>query len=118
VLLGQVLGFGGIVPVATTIGVLAGLVQILGLLRWVYVVPALARAHADQTLAPEQREAHAAVFRALHPYLGIGVGLAAGSAESLGPTEERGWGLAGAAIPLLYIAWSKWLLAMGIALIA
>jgi hypothetical protein len=44
--------------------------------------------------------------------------LAVGSAEFLGPNEERGWGLAGAAIPLLYIAWSLWLLAMGIALIA
>ena len=33
VLLGQVIGFAGIVPVATTIGVLAGLVQVLGLLR-------------------------------------------------------------------------------------
>ena len=43
VLLGQVLGFGWIVPVATTIGVLAGLVQMLVLLRWVHVVPALAR---------------------------------------------------------------------------
>ena len=74
VLLGQVLGFGGIVPVATTIGVLAGLVQMLGLLRWVYVVPALARAYADPTLGPEQREIHAAVFRALHQYLGVGVG--------------------------------------------
>ena len=74
VLLGQVLGFGGIVPVAMTIGVLAGLVQMLGLLRWVYVVPALARAYADPTLTPEQREVHAAVFRALHQYLGVGVG--------------------------------------------
>lgn len=156
VLLGQVLGFGGIVPVATTIGVLAGLVQMLGLLRWVYVVPALARADADPTLEHEQREVHAAVFRALHHYLGVGVGehlgylftgiwsvligvgviqgaalptwlgwpgfvvgagLVAGSAEFLGPNEERGWGLAGAAIPILYIAWSLWLLAMGIALI-
>ena len=157
VLLGQVLGFGGIVPVATTIGVLAGLLQMLGLLRWVYVVPALARAHADPALAPEQREVHAAVFRALHQYLGVGLGehlgylftgiwsvligvgvvqgtamttwlgwpgivigagLAVGSVEFLGPNEERGWGLAGAAIPVLYIAWSLWLLAMGIALIA
>ncbi len=157
VLLGQVLGFGGIVPVATTIGVLAGLLQMLGLLRWVYVVPALARAYADPALASEQREVHAAVFRALHQYLGVGVGehlgylftgvwsvligigviqgtavasllgwpgivigagLAVGSAEFLGPNEERGWGLAGAAIPVLYIAWSLWLLAMGIALIA
>jgi len=156
VLLGQVLGFGGIVPVATTIGVLAGLLQMLGLLRWVYVVPALARAHGDPALGPEQREVHAAVFRALHQYLGVGVGehlgylftglwsvligigviqgtavptwlgwpgivigagLAIGSAEFLGPNEERGWGLAGAAIPVLYIAWSLWLLAMGIALI-
>ena len=143
-------------PVATTFGVLAGLVQMLGLLRWVYVVPALARADADPTLGPEQREVHAAVFRALHQYLGVGVGehlgylftgiwsvligvgviqgtalptwlgwpgivigagLAVGSAEFLGPNEERGWALAGAAIPVLYIAWSVWLLAMGIALI-
>ena len=48
----------------------------------------------------------------------IGAGLAVGSAEFLGPNEERGWGLAGAAIPFLYIAWSLWLLGMGIALIA
>jgi hypothetical protein len=158
VLLGQVLGFGWIVPVATTFGVLAGLVQMLGLLRWVYVVPALARAYTDPTLAPGQREIHAAVFRALHQYLGvgvgehlgylftglwsmligiavigggtalptwmgwpgilIGVGLVVGSAEFLGPNEERGWALAGAAIPILYIVWSIWLLAMGVALIA
>jgi hypothetical protein len=158
VLLGQVLGFGWIVPVATTIGVLAGLVQMLGLLRWVYVVPALARAYADPSLGPEEREVHAAVFRAMHQYLGVGVGehlgylftgiwslligiavigdgtalpvwvgwlgivigsgLVIGSAEFLGPNEERGWSLAGAAIPILYIAWSVWLLAMGVALIA
>jgi hypothetical protein len=156
-LLGQVLGFEGIVPLATTFGVLAGLVQMLGLLRWVYVVPALARAYADPTLGPERREVHAAVFRALHQYLGVGVGehlgylftgiwsmligvgviqttalptwlgwpgiaigagLVVASAEFLGPNEERGWRLAGAAIPILYIAWSIWLLAMGVALIA
>jgi Domain of unknown function (DUF4386) len=156
VLLGQVLGFGGIVPLATAIGVLAGLVQMLGLLRWVYVVPALARAYADSTLGPEQREMHAVVFRALHQYLGVGLGehlgylftgiwsvmigvgviqgtalptwlgwpgvvigagLVVGSAEFLGPNEERGWSLAGAAIPILYIAWSLWLLALGVALI-
>jgi hypothetical protein len=157
VLLGQVLGLGGIVPVATTFGVLAGLVQMLGLLRWVYLVPALARAYADPALNADQREVQAAVFRALHQYLGVGVGehlgylftgiwsvligvgviqttalpawlgwpgivigagLAVGSAEFLGPNEARGWNLAGAAIPVLYIAWSAWLLAIGIALIA
>ena len=157
VLLGQVLGFGVIVPVATTIGVLAGFVQMLGLLRWVYVVPGLARAYTDPSAGTEQQEVTAAVFRALHQYLGVGVGehlgylftgiwsvlvgiaivgdgtalpvwlgwpgiiigagIAVGSAEFLGPYEERGWSLAGAAIPVLYIAWSFWLLAMGVALI-
>jgi Domain of unknown function (DUF4386) len=157
VLLGQVLGFEGIVPLAVTVGILAGLVQMLGLLRWVYAVPALARADTDPTLTSEQREVYAAVFRILHQYLGVGVGehlgylftgiwsaligigvlqgtalptwlgwpgivvgagLMVGSAEFLGPNEERGWGFAAAAIPILYIAWSLWLLAMGIALIA
>ena len=157
VLLGQSLGFTGIAPLATVIGVLAGLVQMLGLVRWVYVVPSLARSYADPTLGPEQRAADAVVFRALHQYLGVGVGehlgylftgiwsvligvcviqgtalptwlgwpgvvigagLMVGSAEFLGPNEERGWTLAGAAIPVLFIAWSLWLLALGIALIA
>jgi Domain of unknown function (DUF4386) len=143
--------------VATTFGVVAGLVQMLGLLRWVYLVPGLARAHADPALNAEQREVQAAVFRALHQYLGVGVGehlgwlltglwsvligvgviqttalptwlgwsgiiigagLVVGSGEFLGPNEERGWRLAGASIPVLYIAWSIWLLAMGITLIA
>jgi Domain of unknown function (DUF4386) len=157
VLLGQALGFDGVVVVATTFGVLAGLVQALGLLRWVYVVPPLARGHADPALDPAQRAANAALFRAFHQYLGVGVGehlgslltgawtlliglalvvgtslptwlgwpglvigagLAVGSAEYLGPNEERGWRLAGAAIPILFVAWSVWLLAIGIALIA
>jgi hypothetical protein len=156
VLLGQALGFRGIVPLAVTIGVLAGLVQMLGLLRWVYLVPSLARINADPVLEAGQREANVAIFRAMHQFLGVGVGehlgylftgiwsvlvgvaiiggellpmwmgwagtvvglgLIVGSAEFLGANEEHGWSLAGAAIPILYIAWSLWLLAMGIALI-
>jgi len=156
VLLGQALGFNGIVPLAVTIGVLAGLVQMLGLLRWVYLVPSLARMNADPGVESGQRQANVAVFRAMHQYLGVGVGehlgylftgiwsvligvaiartellpdwmgwvgivvgvgLVLGSAEFLGPSEERGWALADTAIPILYIAWSLWLLAMGVALI-
>jgi hypothetical protein len=156
VLLGQALGSAGIVPLAVTVGVLAGLVQMLGLLRWVYLVPSLARRNADPALGSAEREATLAVFRAMHQYLGvgvgehlgylltgswslligtavvgtepipawlgwvgivIGVGLLVGSAEFLGRDEEDGWRLAGAAIPMLYVAWSLWLLAMGIALI-
>ena len=74
VLLGQALGFTGIVPLAVTVGVLAGLVQMLGLLRWVYLVPSLARINAEPALETAQREANFAVFRAMHQYLGVGVG--------------------------------------------
>ena len=49
VVLGQSLGLAGVVPLAVSIGVLAGLVQMLGLLRWVYLVPSLARTYADPT---------------------------------------------------------------------
>ena len=47
----------------------------------------------------------------------VGAGLIVGSAEFLGRDEERGWALAGAAIPILYVAWSLWLLALGVAVI-
>lgn len=156
VLLGQALGSSELVPVATTIGIVAGLVQMLGLLRWVYAVPPLARAYADPSASPEQRAITTTMFRVLHQYLGVGVGehlgylltglwsvligiatthagvvpewlgwpgvvigagLMVGSAEFLGPNEERGWKPADAAIPFLYIAWSLWLLAMGVTLI-
>ena len=113
---------------------LAGLVQMLGLLRWVYVVPALARAYADPNLGSRadarptplssapctstsgsvSANTSATFSRASGPlligvgiiqgtalptWLGwpgvvIGVGLVIGSAEFLGPNEERGWALA------------------------
>jgi Domain of unknown function (DUF4386) len=142
--------------IALVVGVLAGLVQVLGLLRWVYLVPALARAHGDAEASEATRDAVAVTFRAFHQYLGVGVGehlgylltgawtvlvgitvlggdvvghwigwvalpigggLVVASAEFLGPNEERGWKPAGAAIPLLYIAWSMWLIALGLALL-
>ena len=46
----------------------------LGLLRWVFLVPSLARIHEDPEVSPAQREATLAIFRAFHQYLGVGVG--------------------------------------------
>lgn len=157
VLIGQVLGFSAILAPATTFGVLAGLVQMLGLLRWVYLVPSLARSYADFARGGERREADLAIFRAMHRYIGVGIGehlgylltglwsllvgvvvvlgggavpswlgwpgiavgagLIVGSAEFLGPNEERGWAFADAAVPVLYVCWSVWLFAMGLALL-
>ena len=76
VLLGQVLARDGleIVPVATTIGVLAATVQFLGLARWPFLVPALARTYEDPNSSAATREATAVVFDSFNRYLGVAVG--------------------------------------------
>jgi Domain of unknown function (DUF4386) len=76
VLLGQVLARNGlqVVPVATTVGVPAAIVQFLGLARWPFLVPALARTHEDPNSTPAARDATAVVFAAFHQYLGVAVG--------------------------------------------
>jgi hypothetical protein len=128
----------------------------LGLLRWVYLLPPLARAYADPTVAPDERASILVTFRAFHQYFGVGVGehlgylftgvwslligvaivlgtslsswlgwpgvvigigLIVGSGEFLGPNEREGWAFAGKAVPVLYIGWSLWLLAMGVTLL-
>jgi hypothetical protein len=145
---------GVLVTVATVIGVLAALVQLLGLLRWSYLVPWLARVHANASTPPE-RATTEVTFEAFHRFLGVGVGehlgylftglwtgligiaiaiadvvpdwlgwigvviglgLVVGSTEFLGSNEEHGWKLAGDAVPVMYIGWSLWLVALGIAL--
>jgi hypothetical protein len=42
---------------------------------------------------------------------------ALGSLEFVGPFEPGGWKLAGTLVPLAYIGWSVWLLALGIGLL-
>jgi hypothetical protein len=58
----------------------------------------------------------------LHPLFGV-IGLALfpffllGSMEFVGPFEHAGWSLAGGLVPVAYIGWSSWLLAIGIGLL-
>ncbi|MFT4294490.1 MAG: DUF4386 domain-containing protein [Micropruina sp.] len=59
---------------ATAIGLLAALVQFLGLMRWPFLVPLLAREDADPDASPARREAIDIVFQAFHRYLGVAVG--------------------------------------------
>jgi hypothetical protein len=158
VLLGQVLARDNlaIAPTATVVGVLAAVVQFLGLARWPFLVPELARAYADPASSQATREATAVAFESFHRYLGIGIGeclgylltggwttlvgvamlqasafeawlawpgivigllLIVGSLEFVGGFEEKGWKLAGALIPITYIAWSLWLILAGLVLL-
>jgi hypothetical protein len=111
VLLGQVLARDGLelVPVATTVGVLAAIVQFLGLARWPFLVPALARTHEDPNASPATREATAVVFDSFHRYLGIAVG------ECLGYLLTGAWTLLVASAMLQSTSFDDWLAWPGIA---
>jgi hypothetical protein len=158
VLLGQLLARDGlaVVPTATVVGVLAAVVQFLGLARWPFLVPALARTYHDPASSQAMRDATVVTFESFHRYLGVAVGeclgylftgawtvlvgvamlqssafeawlawpgiaigllLVAGSLEFVGRFEEKGWELAGAIVPIAYIAWSLWLIGAGLVLL-
>jgi hypothetical protein len=61
-------------PVGTTIGVLAGAVQFLGLIRWPFLVPSLADTYTDPGSTQATRESVAVVFQAFHRYAGVAIG--------------------------------------------
>jgi Domain of unknown function (DUF4386) len=111
VLLGQVLARDGLelVPVATTIGVLAAIVQFLGLARWPFLVPALARTYEDPNASPATREATAVVFDSFHRYLGVAVG------ECLGYLFTGAWTLLVAIAMLQSSSFDDWLAWPGVA---
>ena len=145
---------------AIVLGSAAALVQALGLVRWPFAVPELARRYvaADQ-LPPAEADAARrsveTVFVTLHRLLGVGIGehlgylltglwtlavaasilattvlpawlgwlgvpigiaLLVGTLEFVGPNEPEGWPLAGTIVPIAYIAWSIWLIALGVLL--
>ena len=145
-----------LLSVATAVGVLAALVQFLGLIRWPFAVPHLARVMADPASSAGTREAVDVVFQTLNRYLGVALGehlgylltgawtglvgavvvrsdvlhpafgiaglilaplFLLGSMEFVGSRERDGWALAGKLIPVVYVAWSLWLVSLGIALL-
>jgi len=77
---------------SAVVGALAGVVQALGLLRWPFLVPVLARAYADPAASPAKREAVATVFEAFHTYAGVAIG------EHLGYFFTAGWSILVSAI--------------------
>jgi hypothetical protein len=80
-----------IVSLATVAGVLAAAVQFLGLVRWPFLVPYLARTVESED--PATRAAVEVVFQSFHRYLGVAVG------EHLGYLFTGSWSaLVGVAI--------------------
>ena len=146
---------GTLLAVATLTGVLASLVQVLGLIRWPFLVPYLARVAAEPGVSEARREAVDIVFQAFNRYLGVAVGehlgyFLTGAWTTLtgvaltqtdvmpgwigvlgiviGPVlmlcslefaggREQGWKVAERLTPPAYVAWSLWLVAVGVGLL-
>ena len=160
VLLAVVLGASpALTALSVVVGSVAALVQGLGLVRWPFAVPELARRYVAAPDGPggdATRDAVQVAFATLHRLLGVGIGehlgylftglwtllvagsivstavlpawlgivalpigvaLLVGTLEFVGPNERDGWALAGTIVPIAYIAWSVWLIALGVFLL-
>ena len=146
-----------LLAVGPTVGVLAGAVQFLGLIRWPFLVPYLARADAEPDASPARKDAIDVVFQSFNRYLGVAVGEHLGflldrglehprrrrdaaehggapaarsrressSAPSSPSAPSSSWVRSSARAgssrrtltPFVYIAWSLWLVATGVALL-
>jgi hypothetical protein len=93
-------------PLATTIGVLAGFVQCLGLIRWPFLVPYLAKTYFEPDSTQATKDSIAVVFQAFHRYAGVAIG------EHLGYLFTSLWtafiALAVTQSPL-FSAWLGWI---------
>ncbi len=96
--------------VATAFGVLAGVVQTLGFLRWPFLVPRLAAAYFAPDANEAQRAAVAVVFDSFHTYIGMGVG------EHLGYLCTGVWTFLIAALMLRSVRFGRILGAIGMLL--
>jgi hypothetical protein len=160
VLLGVVLGASpGLTTVTIVVGVVAALVQALGLVRWPFAVPELARRYVAAPEGPAgdaTRQSVEVTFATVHRLFGVGIGehlgylatgawtllvaasiltggvlpawagligipiglaLLVGTLEFVGPNEADGWALAGMIVPFAYLAWSAWLIVLGVLLL-
>lgn len=71
--------------IATVFGIVAGLSQTLGFLRWPFLVPFLSEAYLAPGASEAQQAAAAMVFEAFHRYAGMAVG------EHLGYLSTSSW---------------------------
>jgi hypothetical protein len=94
---------------AVPLGVLAGLTQVMGLIRWPFLVPELARSFLDPSASEATQAAALTVFGAFHQYAGVAIG------EHLGYLFTGAWTLVIAGAMLMAPRFRPWLGWAGIA---
>jgi hypothetical protein len=97
-----------LLALATPFAIVAGVAQVLGLLRWPFLVPGLAQAYLDPTASDATRDAVLVVFSAFHQYAGVAVG------EHLGYLATGAWTLVMAGAMLAGAPFRTWLGWIGI----
>jgi hypothetical protein len=125
-------------------GVLAGLVQALGLLRWVILIPGLAAHYVAPGTTELQQAMDVAIFDFANQFLGAGVGehvgylftaiwtalvsallvrdhkilavsgLVIATGVAFGVLEAFGVGIAGAVVAIAFSLWAVWALIVGV----
>jgi hypothetical protein len=60
--------------VGRTMGVLAGVMEFLGLIRWSFLVPSLANMYTQPDSTQATRDSVVVVFEAFHRYIGVAIG--------------------------------------------
>src|SRR5687768_16982031 len=97
-----------LLDLAVPLGVLAGLTQVLGLVRWPFLVPELARTFLDPSASEATQVAALTVFDAFHQYAGVAIG------EHLGYLFTGAWTMTIAAAMLGAPRFQRWLGWMGV----
>ncbi len=101
-----------ILQVATTFGIVAGVVQTLGFLRWPFLVPHLAQAYLDPAASEAQRISAGMIFDAFNRYAGMAIG------EHLGYLTTSIWTFLIALVMLRTPLVGRWLGISGMVLAA
>lgn len=101
-------GDSPLLALAAPIAIVAGMAQVLGLLRWPFLVPGLAQAYLDPAASDATRDAVLVVFSAFHQYAGVAVG------EHLGYLATGAWTLVIAGAMLAGAPFRPWLGWLGI----
>jgi hypothetical protein len=92
-----------LLDLAVPLGVLAGVVQVFGLIRWPFLVPDLARTFLDPAASEATQAAALTVFGAFHQYAGVAIG------EHLGYLFTGAWTLVIAGAMLKSPVFRPWL---------
>jgi len=93
--------------VATAFGLIAGVSQTLGFLRWPFLVPHLAQSYLAPGASEAQRAAAGMVFEAFHRYAGMAVG------EHLGYLSTAVWTVLIAVVMLRTALVPRWMAGIG-----